>query len=470
MSKKLAIDITWYPQPRQAELLNACGLLDVVLGNGPDKPPIADVIGYGGAAYGGKTDGDLGVAIAAAFAYPGCKIAFFRRTYPELVGIGGALPRSLEILSGITRFNGDDHIHTFPSGSLLQFLHCQYESDVYRYKSLQFDILIVDEATTFTWFIIDYLLTRNRATIQGVQPFALMTTNPGDIGHSWYMQVFDTMNHRGPHRIIKQTENPNGKQQGIYFIPAFIQDNEIGLKRDPGYEARLMQRDPVLARALCKGDWSIFAGQAFPTWRYDQHVKPYQELPETWACWRSLDYGWDHPFACYWWKRDPELTRLFVFREVTGRHLTDREQARVVRDSTIEKVHFTFASPDMWKGKNFNDVVTTSVDEYKAEGVFLTKADNDRIGGKRKFDRVLANLPDGEPGIIIFDTCPELIKCIPALVKSRSHHEDVEKVDGDDPYDAARYGLTHIQPLQLSHTEQVRKQEKSPLMAYTDIL
>jgi len=68
------IDITWYPQPKQAELLSACGLLDVVTGSGQTKPPVAQTIGYGGAAYGGKTDADLGVALAAALAYPGCKI------------------------------------------------------------------------------------------------------------------------------------------------------------------------------------------------------------------------------------------------------------------------------------------------------------------------------------------------------------------------------------------------------------
>src|SRR5260370_22728516 len=34
-----------------------------------------------------------------------------------------------------------------------------------------------------------------------------------------------------------------------------------------------------------------------------------------------------------------------------------------------------------------------------------------------------------------------LIKCIPRRVRDDRRHEDIRKVDGDDPADAARYGL-----------------------------
>lgn len=458
MSKVQTVDITWFPQPRQAELLEACGLLDVVINGGEAKPAVADLIGYGGAAYGGKTDGDLGLVIVAAFAYSGCKIAFFRRTYPELSGVGGAIPRSHELLTGIARFNGDEHSWTFPNGSILQFFHCQYENDVYKYKSLQFDILIIDEATSFTWWIIDYLMTRNRATIPGMRPFAVLTTNPGDVGHSWYLQVFDTVKSKGEHRSVKMTTNPNGQDQSVYFIPAFLEDNEIGLRRDPGYEARLLARDPDVARALRYGDWTVFAGQAFPTWRYDRHVKPYFELPDWYPRWRSLDYGYDHPFVCHWWARNPDNSRLYIYREVEQRRLTDRQQARLIREMTLngERITFTFASPDMWRTKNVNDVVTTSVDEYIAESIHLTKADDHRLNGKRKMDRILADLPDGEPGLIVLDNCPGIIRVMPILVRSKVNPEDVEKVDGDDPYDTARYGLTNIR----STVSDKKKEEK----------
>jgi hypothetical protein len=42
---------------------------------------------------------------------------------------------------------------------------------------------------------------------------------------------------------------------------------------------------------------------------------------------------------------------------------------------------------------------------------------------------------------VIADTCRELIECLPQLVRDERRSEDIRKVDGDDPADAARYGL-----------------------------
>jgi hypothetical protein len=42
---------------------------------------------------------------------------------------------------------------------------------------------------------------------------------------------------------------------------------------------------------------------------------------------------------------------------------------------------------------------------------------------------------------LIADTCGKLIECIPTLVRDERRMEDIRKVDGDDPADAARYGL-----------------------------
>lgn len=49
---KKKIEILWEPQPRQMTFLRACGLSHPFEGGGP-KPPVARIIGYGGAAGGG---------------------------------------------------------------------------------------------------------------------------------------------------------------------------------------------------------------------------------------------------------------------------------------------------------------------------------------------------------------------------------------------------------------------------------
>jgi hypothetical protein len=42
---------------------------------------------------------------------------------------------------------------------------------------------------------------------------------------------------------------------------------------------------------------------------------------------------------------------------------------------------------------------------------------------------------------VISEKCPRLIECLPLLVRDERRVEDVRKVEGDDPADAARYGI-----------------------------
>ena len=63
-------------------------------------------------------------------------------------------------------------------------------------------------------------------------------------------------------------------------------------------------------------------------------------------------------------------------------------------------------------------------------------ADNDRVGGWMLMYQML------EAGEwLLTDNCIELIRTLPNLVRDPARIEDIEKMDGDDPADAARYGL-----------------------------
>ncbi|HEX9224399.1 MAG TPA: hypothetical protein VF860_13815, partial [Candidatus Acidoferrales bacterium] len=42
---------------------------------------------------------------------------------------------------------------------------------------------------------------------------------------------------------------------------------------------------------------------------------------------------------------------------------------------------------------------------------------------------------------VIAENCAKLIECLPQLVRDDRRVEDIRKVEGDDPADAARYGL-----------------------------
>ena len=61
---------------------------------------------------------------------------------------------------------------------------------------------------------------------------------------------------------------------------------------------------------------------------------------------------------------------------------------------------------------------------FYAEGIPFTKASNDRVDGWSAVRELLALNHEGEPRLHIFNTCTELIKCLPALVHDSRHPED----------------------------------------------
>jgi len=184
--------------------------LDEALYGGKVKPAICEEVGYGGAAYGGKTEGMIGVAIIALCKIPGVKIGYFRRTFKELEGSDGPIERSHVYLPEIGgKYNKSEHSWRIIDASdpkwnegragSLRFCHCQNEIDVKMYQSWSFDILLFDEATQFTWYQYSMLKTRNRvSTFCNIpSPFSIASTNPGGVGHIWYKRQFGIKDRAG---------------------------------------------------------------------------------------------------------------------------------------------------------------------------------------------------------------------------------------------------------------------------------
>jgi hypothetical protein len=199
-----AADI-WQPQPKQRQLLELCGLNEALNG-GPVYPAITQTIGYGGAAFGGKTEGLVAIALIAMVAIPGVKIGYFRRTFPELEASDGPIERSYSLFPAMGfKYNeskhvwrededefGEDEDWDKGKGAAFRFCHLQYEKTVYDYQSSAFDIELWDEATHFSWPQVRYMLSRNRKSKWSQIPraFAVMGSNPGNIGHIWYKTLF----------------------------------------------------------------------------------------------------------------------------------------------------------------------------------------------------------------------------------------------------------------------------------------
>jgi len=177
------------------------------------------------------------------------------------------------------------------------------------------------------------------------------------------------------------------------------------------------------------------------------------DLPNHWVKWRATDWGNASPYCTLWLTKDPDTRRVFVYREHYGAGMTDQQQARAIRDMTPpqENIFVHYADPALWERKSYEGKVFSTADEYKKEGVMLTRADNDRLSGKRKINNILADLPDGAPGVQIFENCPHLIEQLSTLASAKRNPEDVDTDAEDHAYDTFRYALTNERKLEQAN-------------------
>jgi len=118
-----------------------------------------------------------------------------------------------------------------------------------------------------------------------------------------------------------------------------------------------------------------------------------------------------------------------------------------------EKIDAIYLSPDAFAHRTGEASIAEQMgDVFAAAGLPRpVPADDDRVGGWMLMYQMLEAAKrgpqvDGESSLgdqawLLTDNCFELIRTLPSLVRDPVRVEDIEKCDGDDPADAARYGL-----------------------------
>lgn len=470
------ISIKWYPQPKQLAMLKAVGLAHWFDPASEPGPPAARIVGYGGAAGGGKSDCLVIIGILTALTYAGSQTAYFRRTFPELEGPGGAISRSFAILGPMVRaklvkWQAQQHRWLFINGSVIQFCHLQNETDQVKYQSQQFDCLLIDECTHFEEDMVQFLLSRNRLTVNMPRAICAMATNPGGPGHHWFRRLFVVS---GPPESVNASILNNG---GVttYFVPAKLADNAVLESRDPQYRATLEALPEHLRQQLLEGNWDAFAGQVFSEFDPLIHIVRPFDIPKWWRRWRSNDPGFTDPFSWYWFAADPDGT-VYVYREYTRSPNDPRvaysEQAREVdRLSFVgtevpgqkaevawneeedrytpvkENISYTVTGMDAF---NAHPETGKAHIDYYAEGgvngcikpVHGPGARAQMAATVHEYLRVFPG-PDGKPTarLKIFNTCKALLDTLPMLTADELHPEQVAESSIDHWYQGMGYGL-----------------------------
>jgi hypothetical protein len=390
-----------------------------------------NIVVAGGTRNAAKTHGFFAqVCIDDCQRYPGLKWLFLRNIRKHAAESFDDL--SAKILRYVKHEKVQDKI-LFPNGSRVLVGGFKDASDIDAYIGLEYDGIVCEEVSQLTQQKIDAIGGSVRsARADGYRPRQYWTFNPGGIGYSYVKQ-----------KIVNPWKA--GAQDRTRFFFAHYKDN---IFCDEDYIAYLDGLTGHLRKSWRDGDLDAFEGAAFPQWEEDKHIcKPF-DMPDTWPRWRAVDYGYHpDPFCCLWMARDLDTGRVYIYGEAYGTMYTDTAQARLIRQMTTEHIVMTYGGRDMFATRVAAGNVSTNSDEYNKQGIKLTMADVDRVGGKRKIDRALGNLLDGKPGLVVFDTCENWIRTVPALVLKEGQ-EDIADGQEDHAYDATRYGLTNYQDIQ----------------------
>ena len=367
---------------------------------------------FGGAAGGGKSYGQMVDALLFALTYPKSKQLILRRTFAELEK--SLIRTSLSLFPcEIYSFNSSSHTGRFKNGSVLDFGYCASENDVYQYQSAEYDVVRFDELTHFTEAQYVYLISR----VRGANSYPKQiksSTNPGGIGHSWVKARFiDAAPPKTPFYA------PNGMKR--IFIPSLLDDNKFLREGDPEYKKRLLALPERERKALLYGDWNIFDGQYFSEFSMEKHVTDPFEIPRGWRKYRTIDYGLDR-LVCLWIAINP-LGVAYVYRELCESDLSIGDAARKILERTPhgEEIYATLAPPDLWSRSQ--ETGRSKAIIFSENGLNFTKTSNDREAGWLSVKELLTPRED-KIRLKIFSTCPELIKCLPALTVDKNKPSD----------------------------------------------
>ena len=452
---------------------------------------------FGGAAGPGKSHYGRCMSVGLATAIPGLQIFIFRRRYADLINGHMKGPTGFEALlaeaerAGFVKMtentiefrNGPGG--QYEGGSRISLNHCQYESDALSFKTIEFHVLWLEEATEFTQFQICYLRSRVRIpdTVKIPESFLvpkqfwrdagkpeysipriLYTTNPGGPGHAYLKQaIWDASNVLPPYSVWRAPESDGGYLR--QYIPALLEDNP-SIDR-VAYAAGLKGIGSAeYVRALLLGDWSVVLGSFFSELREDLHLIPDHKPPEHCFkfCW--YDWGFAQPAAnisFYVSDGEPvigfkgELVRLprgalVAYRELyfarngpknQGAELDNRSQARILKAAHAGENISAFLADHRPFNRSGENVTMCPAKEFLEEGVRLIASEHPREMGWSLTHTRLCSTP---PMLYFCRRLTETWRTMQGLQTKISKPEDAETTGEDHLPDCVR-GACTVQPL-----------------------
>lgn len=240
----------------------------------------ADIIFYGGAAGGGKTDLLLGLCLTSQE-----HSIIFRREAVQLVGIEERMAKILGTRKG---YNSQDGLWRLPGGKVMELGSVKEPGDWIKYQGRAHDAKLFDEICHFTemqfrtligWLRTDKPEIRQRVVCAGNPP----TDAAGEWVKRFWAPWLDPQhpNPAKPGELRWFVTNEDGEDQEVpgpepvmiggdlmmpksrTFIPSSVEDNLFLLST--GYKQTLQAMPEPLRSQMLRGDFN--AGVSDPAWQ-----------------------------------------------------------------------------------------------------------------------------------------------------------------------------------------------------------
>lgn len=383
-------------------------------------------------------------AILMCLRYPSIKTLILRKTYQEL--INNHINEMRGLLHGIAKYNSSEKVFRFDNGSTIKFGYCANDGDLDQYQGAEYDVIFIDEAGQFQ----EMWIRKITASVRGANDLPkriYYTLNPGGPSHGYFKRLFID-------KVYNEGEDP----EEYRFIQSKVTDNRALMMMQPDYIKQLQALPYKLRRAWLDGDWNVFEGAFFEEWtddpahyqdrRWTHVVDPY-EIPPGWTIFRSFDWGYSRPFACQWWAVDYD-GNLACILELYGMGREPNEGIKWSATQVFGEIAKTEKSHPWLKGKKIHGVADPSIwakestgvsiyDSAVAEGVYFTKADNERIPGWMQVHYRLQFDEEGYPRIQFFSNCRHAIRTLPLMMYDPIKVEDLDTDLEDHLADSTRY-------------------------------
>lgn len=253
----------------------------------------------------GKTYGALQKLNALCLKYPGVVCLLARKQYRALVNSAfqtfarkvlpfppGHRLCPVEVFGG-----GRPEWIQYPNGSTIVTSGLDIPEKV---LSAEYDFGFVPQAEELSLHDWEQLLSRMTGRA-GNSPYPQLMgdCNPGP-PHHWILKrrslkVFHTVHQDNP--MLYDHEKHTWTEQGERTMS--VLQSMTGLRYKRGF----------------LGLWAGAEGQVYDTFDEEIHVIDPFPIPPDWRRWRSVDFGYTHPFVCQWWAED-EDGRLYLYREI----------------------------------------------------------------------------------------------------------------------------------------------------------